>query len=304
MNNKMIIVFPIGALVLSSVAYLYPAIFADAKGAIIPLLSVIMFFMGLTLNWKNFRDAIKQPLIIILSVGIQVVFMPLFAFLLANALQLSEAETIGMVLVGSSAGGTASNVICYLAKANVALSILMTMVSTLCAVLIMPLLSYLYLNQSVTVPVAEMMLSILSIIILPVLAGTVINSLYGRMISHIQGVFPVFSGLAIAVIVAIIIALNQASLSTLALPVLLAVVLHNLLGMTVGYYIPKLLKYDAKICRTVSIEVGMQNSGLSVALAIKYFSAAAALPGAIFSVWHIVAGLLLAIKGRHVKGLE
>jgi BASS family bile acid:Na+ symporter len=230
--------------------------------------------------------------------------MPLFAYLLAQGLQLSQAQTIGMVLVGCSAGGTASNVICYLAKGNVALSILMTMASTLCAVIAMPLLSYLYLNHSVEVPVLSMMRSILLIVLVPVLAGTAINSFYTHLTRRLEGVFPVFSSMAIVLIIAIIVALNQQNISTLALPVLIAVALHNLLGMTVGYFIPRLLKYDTATCRTVSIEVGMQNSGLSVALAMQYFSAAAALPGAIFSIWHNISGSMLAIYWRREKKVQ
>ena len=298
MNNKLIALFPLTALLLSFVAYFYPALFADAKGAIIPLLALVMFFMGMTLTWQHFKEALKQPMLILLTISIQFIFMPFFAYLLANALQLSEAHTIGLVLVGCSAGGTASNVICYLAKGNVALSILMTMASTLCAVVAMPLLSYLYLNQSVAVPVLDMMRSILLIVFIPVLSGTAINSLLGRFLMRVQGVFPVFSSLAIALIIAIIVALNQQNFIYLTWAVLLAIVLHNLLGMMVGYYIPRVLKYDTSICRTVSIEVGMQNSGLSVALAMKYFSVAAALPGAMFSIWHNVSGSTIASYWR------
>ena len=297
----MIALFPIAALLLSSIAYLYPAIFVAAKGAIIPLLAVVMLFMGMTLNWRHFAAALKQPLVILLTLGIQFTLMPLFAYLLAQALQLSAAQSIGLVLVGCSAGGTASNVICYLAKANVALSILITMASTMCAVLAMPLLSYIYLHQSVEVPVVGMMRSILFIVLIPVLAGTAINSFYAQLIGKLQGIFPVFSSLAIVLIIAIIVALNQQNISTLALPVIVAVVLHNLSGMTAGYFIPRLLKYDLVTCRTVSIEVGMQNSGLSVALAMQYFSAAAALPGAIFSIWHNISGSLIALYWRRGK---
>lgn len=298
MNNKLISLFPIGVLLLSVIAYVYPANFVAARGAIIPLLALVMFFMGMTLNWQHFKQALQQPLIILLTIGIQFIFMPLFAYLLANALQLSEAHTIGLVLVGCSAGGTASNVICYIAKGNVALSILMTMASTLSAVIAMPLLSYVYLSQSVSVPVLDMMRSILLIVFIPVLSGTAINSFFARSLQRVQGIFPVFSSLAIILIIAIIVALNHKTMPSLGGAIFAAIVLHNLLGMTVGYYIPRLLKYDAVVCRTVSIEVGMQNSGLSVALALKYFSVAAALPGAMFSIWHNISGSTIASYWR------
>lgn len=298
MSNRGVIFFPIGALLLSLIAYFNPAPFTHVKGTIIPLLALVMFFMGMTLTWQHFKQALKQPLIILLTISIQFIFMPLFAYLLANALQLSEAHTIGLVLVGCSAGGTASNVICYLAKGNVALSILMTMASTLCAVIAMPLLSYIYLSQSVAVPVTDMMRSILLIVFLPVVTGTAINSFLGRYLIRVQGLFPLFSSVAIALIIAIIVALNQHNFASLSWAVLAAVVLHNMLGMGVGYFIPRLLKYDTAICRTVSIEVGMQNSGLSVALAMKYFSVAAALPGAMFSIWHNISGSTIASYWR------
>ncbi|TXL15601.1 bile acid:sodium symporter [Methylococcaceae bacterium HT4] len=234
MSNRGVIFFPIGALLLSLIAYFNPAPFTHVKGTIIPLLALVMFFMGMTLTWQHFKQALKQPLIILLTISIQFIFMPLFAYLLANALQLSEAHTIGLVLVGCSAGGTASNVICYLAKGNVALSILMTMASTLCAVIAMPLLSYIYLSQSVAVPVTDMMRSILLIVFLPVVTGTAINSFLGRYLIRVQGLFPLFSSVAIALIIAIIVALNQHNFASLSWAVLAAVVLHNMLGMGVG----------------------------------------------------------------------
>ena len=295
MNKLFNLLFPLGALLLSIAAYFYPVLFSHGKIAIMPLLALVMFFMGMTLTWQHFIAALKQPSIISLTVVIQFVFMPLLAYGLAYALHLSEAHTIGLVLVGCSAGGTASNVICYLAKGNVALSILMTMASTLCAVAAMPLLSFLYLNASVAVPVLAMMRSILIMVFIPVVLGTTINSFYGHRFVRIQGAFPVFSSLAIALIIAIIVGLNQQNFSAVTVSVLVAVILHNSLGMLVGYFIPRLLNYDAVTCRTVSIEVGMQNSGLSVALAIQYFSVAAALPGAMFSIWHNVSGSMLAM---------
>jgi len=301
MNTRLITLFPLGSLLLSITAYFYPVLFVDAKVAIIPLLALVMFLMGMTLTWAHFKSALKQPIIILLTVIIQFVFMPLFAYGLAQSFNLSGAHTIGLVLVGCSAGGTASNVICYLAKGNVALSILMTMASTLCSVAAMPLLSFLYLDQSVAIPVLSIMQSILMMVLIPVLLGTMLNSFYGHWFERIQGVFPALSSIAIALIIAIIVGLNQQNFSVVSLSVFFAVVLHNSLGMTIGYLIPRLLKYDAAICRTVSIEVGMQNSGLSVALAIKYFSVSAALPGAMFSIWHNVSGSILA-SYWHQKG--
>ena len=296
--NKIVNLFPVWAILLSVVAYANAAFFASYQQIIVPLLALVMFSMGMTLRWNDFIAVLRKPVIISIAVAIQFLLMPLFAYGLSIYLNLSQELMTGMLLVGASAGGTASNVICYLAKGDVALSILMTIVSTLFAVLLMPALTFLYLNQVVPVPVEGMLKSILLIVLLPVLSGAVINSFFSRRLSKVQAVFPLLSTMAIVLIIAIIVGLNHANLSDLAIPVVLAVCLHNSLGLLFGYGIPRLLKYDERICRTVCIEVAMQNSGLSVALAIKHFSIAAALPGALFSIWHNISGSLLALFWR------
>ncbi len=296
--NKIVNLFPVWAILLSVVAYANAAFFSSYQQIIVPLLALVMFSMGMTLRWNDFIAVLRKPVIISIAVAIQFLLMPLFAYGLSIYLNLSQELMTGMLLVGASAGGTASNVICYLAKGDVALSILMTIVSTLFAVLLMPALTFLYLNQVVPVPVEGMLKSILLIVLLPVLSGTVINSFFSRRLSKVQAVFPLLSTMAIVLIIAIIVGLNHANLSDLAIPVVLAVCLHNSLGLLFGYGIPRLLKYDERICRTVCIEVAMQNSGLSVALAIKHFSIAAALPGALFSIWHNISGSLLALFWR------
>ncbi len=296
--NKIVNLFPVWAILLSVVAYANAAFFASYQQIIVPLLALVMFSMGMTLRWNDFIAVLRKPVIISIAVAIQFLLMPLFAYGLSIYLNLSQELMTGMLLVGASAGGTASNVICYLAKGDVALSILMTIVSTLFAVLLMPALTFLYLNQVVPVPVEGMLKSILLIVLLPVLSGAVINSFFSRRLSKVQAIFPLLSTMAIVLIIAIIVGLNHANLSDLAIPVVLAVCLHNSLGLLFGYGIPRLLKYDERICRTVCIEVAMQNSGLSVALAIKHFSIAAALPGALFSIWHNISGSLLALFWR------
>jgi len=298
MLNRIVNLFPLWAIILSSIAFLNAELFSTFKSSIVPLLAIVMFTMGMTLKWADFKAVLKKPLVISIAVAIQFILMPLFAYAISIMLGLSVDLMTGMVLVGASAGGTASNVICYLAKGNVALSILMTVVSTLCAVILMPALTFLYLNQVVPVPVQGMLMSILSIVLLPVILGTFLNSFFAQRLKIIQPVLPLLSTFSIVFIIAIIVGLNHDNLSVLALPVLLAVVLHNMMGLIAGYSIPWLLKYDAQTCRTVCIEVAMQNSGLSVALAIKYFSITAALPGALFSIWHNISGSFLALYWR------
>lgn len=301
MINKLTSLFPLWAIGLSIVAYFFPGYFTPLKPVIVPLLALIMFCMGMTLTWQHFKQAAQQPIIIGIAVCIQFIFMPFFAWIISLAFQLDKAQMVGMVLVGSSAGGTASNVICYLARGNVALSILMTMVSTLCAVFLMPALTYLYLNQSVPVPVWDMMKNIMTIVLLPVSAGMTLNSFFNHRLEKLQPLFPLASTLAIILIIAIIIGMNQNNLQQAGWLIVGSVCLHNLLGLMTGYIIPRLLKYEEATCRTVSIEVGMQNSGLSVALAIQYFSSLAALPGAIFSIWHNLSGSVLAAHWRRTS---
>ncbi len=299
MLNRVVNLFPLWALLFSLLAYFNVDFFANLKPTIMPLLAVVMLSMGMTLSWQDFKSVLKSPLLIFIAVAIQFSMMPLFAYAISHFLALSPALMTGMVLVGSSAGGTASNVICYLAKGNVALSILMTVVSTLCAVFLMPLISYALLNHHLPVPVWGMFQSILMIVVMPVMLGTVLNSFFSRYLQGIQHYLPLLSSFSIVLIIAIIVALNQMQLSELALPVFAAVALHNALGMIAGYALPWLFNYNARECRTVCIEVAMQNSGLSVALAIKYFSTAAALPGAVFSIWHNVSGSLFVLYCRH-----
>ena len=184
--------------------------------------------------------------------------------------------------------------ICYLARGDVALSITMTTVSTLLAVLLTPALTWLYVGELVPVPVISMLLSILKVVIMPVLAGVTINQLFGKRLAFLRRAFPLVSVAAIVIIIAIVVALNAGRTAVLAWPVVIAVMLHNSLGLAAGYSLPRLFGLDARVSRTFAIEVGMQNSGLGVALATQFFPAAAALPGAVFSVWHNLSGSLLA----------
>ena len=302
-TTRLVNLFPLWAILLSAIAFFNAEVFASFKSIIVPLLALVMFSMGMTLTWRDFKAVINRPLIIALAVSIQFLLMPLFAYIISIILGLSINFMAGMILVGASAGGTASNVICYLAKGNVALSVSMTVISTLSAVVLMPALTFLYLNQMVPVPVESMLKSILLIVLLPVLAGTLLNSFFSQRFRLIQPLFPLLSVCAIVFIIAIIVGLNHDNLNIQALPVFFAVCLHNLMGLVAGYWIPWLLKYDARTCRTVCIEVAMQNSGLSVALAVKYFSITAALPGAIFSIWHNVTGSMLAMFWRRKSSI-
>lgn len=293
-HMKSVALLPLGAIVVSIIACFYPHLLDRYAGAIVPLLGVVMFSMGMTLTFDDFRRVFSRPRIILLGLLLQFTCMPLLAWFLGVIFQLPVVLLAGLVLVGSCPGGTASNVICYLARGDVALSITMTSLSTMLAVILTPWITWLYIGEVITVPVLLMIFSILKIIILPVLVGIVVNQYAGRFLVGLKKYFPLISVLAIIFIIGIIVALNQPRLSELILPVILAVMLHNVLGMLLGYLVPSGLGLDPKICRTLAIEVGMQNSGLGVALANTYFSPLAALPGAVFSIWHNISGAVMA----------
>lgn len=278
----------------TGLAYLFPDPFLPMQVGIVPLLGLVMFGMGMTLTPSNFLETCKRPLLILFGVSLQFLVMPLVGFLVATGFGLSAMVTAGIVLVGSCPGGTASNVITYLARGDVALSITLTTVSTCLAILATPILTWLYVGESVAVPVMDMLLSILKIVLLPVIFGVLINHFLGARLGRIKKIFPLLSVAAIVLIIAIIVALNRDAIGTIGLAVTAAVILHNLIGLGAGYGLSCLFGFDEPTRRTLAIEVGMQNSGLGVALAVQYFSAAAALPGALFSIWHNLSGAALA----------
>lgn len=290
----MIMFFPLWALLAAALAWWQPALFSQGKPLIVPLLSLVMLGMGLTLEWRQFLSVWSRRSVVLIGLGLQYLVMPLAAWLIALALRLPPELVAGMVLVGASPGGTASNLICYLARGDVALSITLTTLSTLLAIFATPLLTLAYAGEQVPVPAAAMLLSIFKVVLIPVTLGVALNAWLGARLARIQALFPMISMAAIILIIAIVVALNQDQLDTIGLVLVLAVILHNGGGLLSGYAIGRWLTRDECSARTLAIEVGMQNSGLAVALATQYFSAAAALPGALFSIWHNISGSALA----------
>jgi len=286
--------FPLWALLLSVAAFLQPALFVDLKSQIVPLLTIIMLAMGLTLSPADFKKVLKNTKAIGVGVLLQFMVMPIAAFIIALSFGFDTQLTVGMLLVGSVAGGTSSNVMCYLAKGDTALSISMTAISTLLGVVLTPFLVSLMIGESVDVPVASMLLSLFKIVLLPVAVGVLINTFFGNTIRKAEPILPYLSMFAIVLIIAIVVALSSAKLVEVGLIVVAAVVIHNAIGLTLGYWVTHLLGFDKRVCRTIAFEVGLQNSGLAAALAIKFFTPLAALPGSIFSVWHNISGSLLA----------
>lgn len=258
------------------------------------LLGVVMFGMGMTLTFQDFKRVLQRPWEVLLGVVAQFLIMPLAAWFLVWLFALPPELAIGVVLVGTCPGGTASNVISYLAKGDVALSVSMTMATTLLAPVVTPTLTWLLAGSWIEVSFTAMMISIAQMVLLPLLLGLTAHHFFERTVEKILPVMPVVSVVTIVLLVGGVVALGAESLLDVGLLMAAIVVLHNAFGLVLGYGMARLFRLDSKKARTVSIEVGMQNSGMAASLAVLYFSPAAAIPGAIFSVWHNISGSIVA----------
>ncbi len=260
------------------------------------LLMIVMFGMGLTLKLEDFKLVFTRPKDILIGCVAQFTVMPLLAFALGKIFGLDAALLAGVILVGTCPGGTSSNVITYLSKGDVALSVGMTSVNTLLAPLLTPAITYLLLRTTVTVDPVSMFLSIIKVVIIPIALGFVINKLFGKVTQKLVKVLPTISVIAICLIVAAVVSHNSEKIMTTGLVVFAVVILHNLLGYACGFGIGRLLHMSIPKTKALSIEIGMQNSGLATSLAGTAFPdlAMATVPGAIFSVWHNISGAILA----------
>ena len=260
------------------------------------LLGLVMFGMGLTLNARDFEVVFSRPKDVIIGCLAQFLVMPALAWLLARAFMLDDALALGVVLVGCCPGGTASNVITYLSKGDLALSVGMTSVSTLLAPLLTPVLTWLLAGKDVNVDVVNMFMSILWVIIMPIALGLIIKRLMPKITAQAVDFLPAFSSIAIAFIVAIVISANASKLLTGGHLVIAVVVLHNIGGLSLGYLVSLLAGMPMAKRKALAIEVGMQNSGLASSLAATHFAMypMATIPGAIFSVWHNISGAIMA----------
>ncbi|MFC2281854.1 MAG: bile acid:sodium symporter family protein [Treponema socranskii subsp. buccale] len=267
------------------------------------LLGIVMFGMGLTLKMDDFKVVFSRPKDIIIGFIAQFTLMPLIAFLLTKAFNLPTEIAVGVILVGTCPGGTSSNVMTYLSKGDVPLSVGMTAVSTLFAPLMTPLLTLLYAGQRVDVNAVAMFLSIVKVVLLPITLGLVCNYFFEKVTREIVRILPLISTIAIIMIIASVVSANSARLKTVGVMVVIVVILHNLLGYAAGFGVGKLLRLNTTKCRALSIEVGMQNSGLATSLAATHFAQypLATIPGAVFSVWHNISGAVYAnfLANRH-----
>ena len=267
------------------------------------LLMVVMLGMGLTLKAQDFLMVFRRPRDILIGCLAQFTIMPVLAFVLSRIFGLETGLMTGVILVGTCPGGTASNVITYLSEGDVALSVGMTSVNTLLAPLLTPIITWLLVRTSVSVDVTAMILSILKVVLLPITVGFIINHFWGRYTRKVRDILPTVSVCAITLIVAAVVSHNAQRILQTGAVVFIVVILHNLLGYATGYALGSLLKLPVSKKKALSIEIGMQNSGLATSLAGTAFPdlAMATVPGAIFSVWHNISGAVLANIFRRMK---
>lgn len=258
------------------------------------LLGVVMFGMGMTLRVEDFRILAKRPWEVAAGAVLQFTIMPFMAWVLVKCFTIPPELAIGVILVGTCPGGTASNVITYLAKGDVALSVAMTTCTTLLAPFVTPLITWWLAGAWIDISPEAMMMSIVKMVLVPVLAGLLMNHFVGGIVRKCLPVLPAFSALTVVLIVAGVVSLSAAKLLQYGLMIAGIVVLHNGFGLLLGYIMAKALRMEPAKARAMSIEVGMQNSGLATALSVKFFTPEAAVPGAIFSVWHNISGSLVA----------
>jgi BASS family bile acid:Na+ symporter len=285
---------PLWVVALGVLGYLYPPPLVWFKPWLEWMFAGTMLGIGCAMNFSDFRPLRQRPHLVLLGILVQFIVMPGCGFLIAKALRLPPDLFLGMILVGVVPGAMASNVIAYLAKTDVAYSIALTSTATLLSPILTPALTFLYASTVIQIDFVAMLLSILKIVILPLLIGFGLKHFFQKQIERIHDWFPALSALCIAIICGMVVALNQSKIASLTLIVFVAIFIHNLLGYAGGYLGGKLLRFDLRRRRTLSIEVGMQNAGLGAVLALKHFSPETALIPAIFATWCVITASLLA----------
>ncbi|ENU10965.1 bile acid:sodium symporter family protein [Acinetobacter calcoaceticus] len=288
--------FALWVIVFAALALWQPEFFVWLKAYIPWILGIIMLGMGMTMTVDDFKGVLQSPKAVLIGVVAQFVVMPGLAFVLCKLFQLPSEIAVGVILVGCCPGGTASNVITYMAKGNVALSVACTSVSTLLAPILTPAIFYLLASQWLKIDAASMFVSILQVVLLPIVVGLILRTWLKRQVESYIQVMPLVSVIAIVAIVAAIIGGSKAAILQSGLLILAVVILHNGLGYLLGFTAARFFKLPYADSKAIAVEVGMQNSGLGVALAAVHFAASpiTAVPSAIFSLWHNISGPALA----------
>lgn len=286
--------FALWVIMFAVLGFLFPDTFKQLTPYIVTLLGIIMFGMGLTISLDDFKEVGKRPFEVVIGVLSQFVIMPLLAVLLTRIIPMSPEVAAGVILVGCCPGGTSSNVMTYLSKGDVALSVACTSVTTLAAPIVTPFLVWLFASQYLPVDATAMFVSILKVILLPLALGFLFQKLVPAIVKSAVPVLPLVSVVGIVLIVAAVVGASKGAIVQSGLLIFAVVVLHNGLGYILGFFAAKVSGLSLAKRKAIAIEVGMQNSGLGAALASTYFSPVAAVPSAIFSVWHNISGAILA----------
>ncbi|MDD7569306.1 MAG: bile acid:sodium symporter family protein [[Actinobacillus] rossii] len=293
--------FALWVLLFAYLAFQFPDTYKQFAPYIPYLLGIVMFGMGITLTFNDFGEVFKHPKSVIIGVIGQFVIMPSIAFFLAKVFNLPTDLAVGVILVGSCPGGTSSNVMTYLAKGNTALSVACTTISTLLAPILTPVIFYILASQWLEIDAAGIFISVLKMVLFPIFLGLVVRAMFKKKIAEISQTMPLLSVISIVLILAAVVAVSKDKIVESGLLIFGVVVLHNCLGYLVGFFSAKLLGLNIADSKAVSIEVGMQNSGLGAALAAAHFNPIAAVPSAIFSFWHNVSGPILANIFSNIK---
>lgn len=288
--------FALWVIVFAALALWQPELFVWLKAYIPWILGIIMLGMGMTMTVDDFKGVLQSPKAVLIGVVAQFMVMPGLAFILCKLFNLPPEIAVGVILVGCCPGGTASNVITYMAKGNVALSVACTSVSTLLAPVLTPAIFYLLASQWLKIDAASMFISISQVVLLPIVIGLILRTWLKRQVESYIQVMPLVSVIAIVAIVAAIIGGSKAAILQSGLLILAVVILHNGLGYLLGFTAARFFKLPYADSKAIAVEVGMQNSGLGVALAAVHFAASpiTAVPSAIFSLWHNISGPALA----------
>lgn len=286
--------FAIWVIVFAVLGFFFPETFKQIAPWIVTLLSIIMFGMGLTLSVDDFREVVKRPFDVTIGVLGQFLIMPLLAVALTRIIPMSPEVAAGVILVGCCPGGTSSNVMTYLSKGDVALSVACTSVTTLAAPIVTPFLVWMFASQYLPVDGWAMFMSIVKVVLVPLALGALLQKIVPSLVTAAVPALPLVSVTGIVLIVAAVVAGSKGKIIESGLLIFAVVVLHNGLGYLLGFFAAKAAGLSLAKRKAIAIEIGMQNSGLGAALATAYFSPLAAVPSAIFSVWHNISGALLS----------
>ena len=286
--------FLVWVVLVSIIAFSVPGLFSGLGQMIPYLLGIVMLGMGLTIKVTDFQLVFKYPKPVIAGVVLQYTIMPLLAYLIVKAFQLPPEIAIGVLLVGCCPGGTTSNVMSYIAKANVALSVTITSISTILAPVLTPSFMYLFAREWMDVSFLSMFASVTKVVLIPILIGLFIQRFFKNFAEKSEDVLPLVSVVAISIILGAVVAGSRELIIQTGLLIFTVVIVHNVLGYATGYFLANVLKLNYPDKKAVSIEVGMQNSALATSLATVHFTPLAAVPGAVFSLVHCVTGPILA----------